>query len=53
MSSYAQALDILNSMFEEEKELMTFHEILERFKEMDFDADAKEHVKMFLNFIRH
>lgn len=41
MSSYAQALDILNSMFEEEKELMTFHEILERFKEMDFDADAK------------
>lgn len=41
MSSYAQALDILNSLFEEEKELMTFQDIFERFKTMDFDADAK------------
>lgn len=41
MSSYAQALDILNSMFEDEAELMTFQDILARFKVMDFDADAK------------
>lgn len=41
MSSYAQALDILNSMFEDEEELMTFQDILARFEEMDFDSDAK------------
>lgn len=41
MSSYAQALDILNSLFEEEKELMTFQDIFEHFKTMDFDDDAK------------
>ena len=40
MSAYAQALDILNSMFEDEEELMTFHEILERFGKMEFDDEA-------------
>lgn len=41
MSAYAQALDILNCMFEDEDELMTFQEILARFDEMDFDEKAK------------
>ena len=41
MSAYAQALDILNCMFEDEDELMTFQEILARFDEMDFDEEAK------------
>lgn len=41
LSSYAQALDILNSMFEDEEELMTFQTILERFSEMEFTDEAK------------
>lgn len=41
MSSYAQALDILNLMFDNEEELMTFQEIRKRFINMDFDEDAK------------
>lgn len=42
LSAYAQTLDILNSMFEDEDELMTFQEILKRFSKMDFSAEAKE-----------
>lgn len=49
ISAYAQALDILNSMFEDEEELMTFHEILERFGKMEFDDDAKEICEKVLN----
>lgn len=49
MSAYAQALDILNSMFENEEELMTFHEILERFSEMDFTEEAKTICEKVLN----
>ena len=41
MSAYAQTLDILNSMFEEEDELMTFQEIRKRFCKMNFDKEAK------------
>lgn len=41
MSAYAQTLDILNSMFEEEDELMTFQEIRKRFSKMNFDKEAK------------
>lgn len=41
MSSYAQALDILNLMFENETKLMTFQEILNKFDNMDFDVEAK------------
>lgn len=49
LSAYAQALDILNSMFEDEEELMTFHEILSRFDEMDFDDEAKSVCEKVLN----
>lgn len=49
MSAYAQALDILNSMFEDEEELMTFHEILERFGKMEFDDEAKAICEKVLN----
>lgn len=49
MSAYAQALDILNSMFEDEDQLMTFQEILERFRDMDFDDEAKATCESVLN----
>lgn len=49
MSAYAQALDILNSMFEDEEDLMTFQEILERFGEMEFDDGAKNICEKVLN----
>lgn len=49
MSAYAQALDILNSMFEDEEELMTFQEILERFSKMDFTNEAKTICEIVLN----
>ena len=49
LSAYAQALDILNSMFEDEEGLMTFHEILSRFDEMDFDDEAKSVCEKVLN----
>ena len=49
MSAYAQALDILNSMFEGEEDLMTFQGILERFGEMEFDDDAKAICEKVLN----
>lgn len=41
LSAYAQALDILNSMFEDEEELMTFQSILDRFSKMEFTEEAK------------
>lgn len=41
ISSYAQALDILNLMFEDENKLLTFQEIFKRFSEMSFDFEAK------------
>lgn len=49
MSAYAQALDILNSMFEDKEELMTFHEILESFEKMEFDNEAKAICEKVLN----
>lgn len=49
LSAYAQTLDILNSMFEDEDELMTFQEILERFSEMDFTDEAKTICENVLN----
>lgn len=41
MSSYAQALDILNTLFEDNEELMSFQEIREKFAFMEWDEDAK------------
>lgn len=49
LSAYAQTLDILNSMFEDEEDLMTFQEILERFSEMEFTDEAKEICERVLN----
>ncbi len=49
MSAYAQALDILNSMFEDEEELMTFQEILGRFDKMEFNEEAKSICENLLN----
>ena len=49
MSAYAQALDILNSMFEEEEELMTFQAILKRFDEMEFTEESKAICEKVLN----
>jgi len=49
MSAYAQALDILNSMFENQDELLTFQEILARFKNMTFDDEAKSICENVLN----
>ena len=49
LSAYAQTLDILNSMFEDEDELMTFQEILERFSKMDYTDEAKEICENVLN----
>lgn len=49
LSAYAQTLDILNSMFEDKEELMTFQEILKRFSEMDFNEEAKEICESVLN----
>ncbi len=49
LSAYAQTLDILNSMFEDEDKLMTFQEILERFREMDYTDEAKEICENVLN----
>lgn len=42
MFAYSQTLDILNSMFEDEEELMTFQDILAKFSEIDFDDYAKK-----------
>lgn len=41
MSSYAQALDILNLLFEENEGLMTFQEIKEKFAAIGWDDEAK------------
>lgn len=41
MSSYAQALDILNLLFEDNEGLMTYQEIKERFAAMEWDEEAK------------
>ena len=49
LSAYAQTLDIINSMFEDEDELMTFQEILERFSEMEFTEEAKAICENVLN----
>ena len=49
MSAYAQTLDILNTMFVDEEELMTFHEILGRFEKMEFDNSAKSICEKVLN----
>jgi hypothetical protein len=40
MSSYAQALDILNLLFEDNEGLMTYQEIKERFAAMEWDEEA-------------
>lgn len=49
LSAYAQTLDILNCMFEDEEELMTFQGILERFSEMEFTDEAKGICENVLN----
>ncbi len=41
LSSYAQALDILNCLFEEEKDLLTYQEIKNRFSQMEFGSEEK------------
>lgn len=41
MSSYAQALDILNLLFEDNEGLMTFQEIKEKFAAIGWDDEAK------------
>lgn len=41
MSSYSQCLDILNSMFEEDEELLSYQDILKRFETIEFDEKAK------------
>lgn len=49
MSSYAQALDILNLLFEDNEGLMTFQEIRDRFASMEWDEDAKVFCEYILN----
>lgn len=49
MSSYAQALDILNLLFEDNEDLMTFQEIRDRFASMEWDEDAKAFCEYILN----
>lgn len=41
MSSYAQALDILNMLFEDNEGLMTYQEIKDRFATMEWNDEAK------------
>lgn len=53
MSAYAQALDILNSMFEDEEELMMFQDILKRFSKMDFTDEAKSICEKVLNIYQN
>lgn len=49
MSSYAQALDILNLLFEDNEGLMTYQEIKDRFATMEWDNDAKAFCEYILN----
>lgn len=49
MSSYAQALDILNTLFEENDGLMTFQEIRDKFAAMEWDEDSKAFCEGILN----
>ena len=49
LSSYAQALDILNCMFEEEREPMTFQDIRNKFLNMEFDDESKVICESVLN----
>lgn len=49
LSAYAQTLDILNSMFEDEDKLMTFQDILERFSKMEFTEESKRICEKVLN----
>ena len=49
MSSYAQALDILNTLFEDNEGLMSFQEIRDRFASMEWDEDAKLFCENILN----
>lgn len=49
MSSYAQALDILNLLFEDNEDLMTFQEIKERFSTMEWDEESKVFCESILN----
>lgn len=49
MSSYAQALDILNTLFEDNEELLTFQDIRKRFEAMEWNDDAKQFCDDILN----
>ncbi len=49
MSSYAQALDILNLLFEDNEGLMTYQEIKDRFATMEWDDEAKSFCENILN----
>jgi DNA phosphorothioation-dependent restriction protein DptG len=49
MSSYAQALDILNLLFEDNEGLMTYQEIKDRFATMEWDDEAKAFCEYILN----
>lgn len=42
MSSYSQALDILNLLFEDHEDLLTFQDIKARFAEMEWNDDSKQ-----------
>lgn len=41
LSSYSQALDILNCMFEDESEFLSFQDVMKRFAAMSFDEEKK------------
>ena len=49
MSSYAQALDILNLLFEDNEGLMTYQEIKDRFATMEWNDEAKAFCEYILN----
>lgn len=49
MSSYAQTLDILNLLFEDNEGLMTYQEIKDRFATMEWDDEAKAFCEYILN----
>lgn len=49
MSSYAQALDILNLLFEDNEGLMTYQEIKDRFATMEWNDGAKAFCEYILN----
>ena len=55
MSSYAQALDILNLLFEDKQEYMTFQDILALFDAIDFekDIDARSVCERVLSKYQH